>query len=32
MPNRIEDLSPSPIPNKRPKSPFLYKYDKFGYK
>ena len=32
IPNRIEDLSPSPIPMKRPKSPMLYKYDKFGYK
>ena len=29
MPNRIEEMSPSPLPSKRNKSPFLQKYDKF---
>ncbi len=30
MPNRIEDMSPSPISKTRPKSPLLYK-NKFKY-
>lgn len=30
MPNRIEDLSPSPLPGKRDKSPFLQKFSQFG--
>lgn len=31
MPNRIEDLSPSPMPMNRYKSPLLNKYDRFKY-